>query len=125
MSRAYANTLLKAMLLGLLTFAIIGPLANLALWAFAERWYFPYKLPVTWGFRYWEVVFRPTGVAMQSLEGIAAPAEGLNSDIHADAAYRAHLIGVMAKRAVAAATNRGSTLSDIASAAASAIGLQS
>ena len=29
--------------------------------------------------------------------------ENLNSDIHADAAYRAHLIGVMAKRAVAAA----------------------
>ena len=28
---------------------------------------------------------------------------GLNSDIHADADYRAHLIGVMAKRAVAAA----------------------
>jgi carbon-monoxide dehydrogenase medium subunit len=29
--------------------------------------------------------------------------EGLNSDMHAEAAYRAHLIGVMAKRAVAAA----------------------
>ena len=28
---------------------------------------------------------------------------GLNTDIHADAAYRAHLIGVLAKRAVAAA----------------------
>src|SRR5260370_18504993 len=34
---------------------------------FAERWYYPFKLPVTWGLRYWEVVFRPTGVAMQSL----------------------------------------------------------
>ncbi len=58
---------IRAALLILLAFAIIGPIANLALWAFAERWYFPFKLPVTWGLRYWEVVFRPTGVAMQSL----------------------------------------------------------
>jgi carbon-monoxide dehydrogenase medium subunit len=38
-----------------------------------------------------------------SLAGIAVPAAGLMSDIHASADYRAHLIGVMAKRAVAAA----------------------
>jgi carbon-monoxide dehydrogenase medium subunit len=44
--------------------------------------------------------------AAKSLEGLTHPAEGLNSDIHADAAYRAHLIGVMARRAVAAATAR-------------------
>ena len=37
-----------------------------------------------------------------ALEGVAVPASGLNSDLHADADYRAHLIGVMAKRAVAA-----------------------
>lgn len=67
MTRALPGNILKALLLGLLAFAIIGPLANLALWSFAERWYFPFKLPVTWGLRYWEVVFRPTGVAMQSL----------------------------------------------------------
>jgi len=57
----------KAVLLALFAFLIIGPLANLVLWAFAERWYYPFKLPVTWGVRYWEVVFRPTGVAMASL----------------------------------------------------------
>src|SRR5207244_6882283 len=67
MTRALAGTLAKAVLLALLAFAIIGPLANLVLWSFAERWYFPFKLPVTWGVRYWEVVFRPTGVAMASL----------------------------------------------------------
>lgn len=39
----------------------------------------------------------------KSLEGMAASATGLNSDIHADAEYRAHLIGVMARRAVTAA----------------------
>lgn len=34
---------------------------------------------------------------------LKASPDGLNSDMHADAAYRAHLIGVMARRAVAAA----------------------
>jgi aerobic carbon-monoxide dehydrogenase medium subunit len=38
-----------------------------------------------------------------TLAGLSAPAGGLNSDLHADADYRAHLIGVMAKRAVEAA----------------------
>ena len=37
-----------------------------------------------------------------ALNSVAVPADGLNSDIHAGAEYRAHLIGVMAKRAVAA-----------------------
>jgi putative spermidine/putrescine transport system permease protein len=67
MIRVLAGTAVKAALLALFAFAIIGPLANLVLWSFAERWYFPFKLPVAWGLRYWEVVFRPTGVAMQSL----------------------------------------------------------
>lgn len=39
----------------------------------------------------------------KSLEGVATDAGALNSDIHASADYRAHLIGVMARRAVAAA----------------------
>jgi carbon-monoxide dehydrogenase medium subunit len=34
---------------------------------------------------------------------IKVPDDGLNSDIHASAEYRAHLVTVMAKRAVAAA----------------------
>jgi carbon-monoxide dehydrogenase medium subunit len=38
-----------------------------------------------------------------ALDGVSAPASRLNSDLHADADYRAHLIGVMARRAVAAA----------------------
>ena len=67
MTRTLFGNGLKVALVGLLAFVIIGPITNLALWSFAERWYFPYKLPVTWGMRYWEVVFRPTGAAMQSL----------------------------------------------------------
>jgi carbon-monoxide dehydrogenase medium subunit len=38
-----------------------------------------------------------------ALDGIEIKAEGLNSDIHASAEYRAHSFGVMAKRAVLAA----------------------
>jgi aerobic carbon-monoxide dehydrogenase medium subunit len=38
-----------------------------------------------------------------ALDGLEVPAEGLNADIHGSPEYRAHLIGVMAKRAVAAA----------------------
>jgi carbon-monoxide dehydrogenase medium subunit len=38
-----------------------------------------------------------------ALTSITIAADGLNSDIHASAEYRAHLVSVMAKRAVAAA----------------------
>ena len=41
--------------------------------------------------------------AAAALKGATVAATGLNTDIHADAAYRAHLIVVLARRAVAAA----------------------
>src|SRR5215207_2485850 len=37
-----------------------------------------------------------------AIKDIQIPADGLNSDIHASAEYRAHLVNVMARRAVAA-----------------------
>ena len=43
------------------------------------------------------------GWSAQALNGITTDAGLMMSDIHADAAYRAHLIGVMARRAVAKA----------------------
>jgi carbon-monoxide dehydrogenase medium subunit len=41
--------------------------------------------------------------APDAIAGIATPSDDLNSDIHASAEYRAHLIGVISKRAVAKA----------------------
>jgi len=41
-----------------------------------------------------------TGAAV---EGLSCPADGMIADLHGTAAYRAHLVGVMTKRAVAAA----------------------
>lgn len=44
-----------------------------------------------------------TRFAAKSLDGLSVSSDNINSDIHASADYRAHLIGVLAKRAVAAA----------------------
>jgi len=57
-------------------------------------------------------VFRAAGMetalaadfSPDAIAGVTVPADGLNADIHAGADYRAHLIGVMARRAVAACT---------------------
>jgi carbon-monoxide dehydrogenase medium subunit len=43
------------------------------------------------------------GFRAEALAGLAIPADNLNGDLHGSAAYRAHLVGVLARRAVAAA----------------------
>ncbi len=44
--------------------------------------------------------------APKSLEGMTIPADGMNSDIHGSAEYRAHLVAVLARRAVAEAIGK-------------------
>jgi carbon-monoxide dehydrogenase medium subunit len=44
--------------------------------------------------------------APKSLEGLTIPADGMNSDIHGSAEYRAHLVSVLARRAVAEAIGK-------------------
>jgi putative spermidine/putrescine transport system permease protein len=61
------RTVLRAIVLALFAFAIFGPLLNLLLWAFAERWYFPNKLPLEFGLTFWYRVFQPRGNALASL----------------------------------------------------------
>lgn len=57
----------RALGLGVLAFAVFGPMANLVLWAFAERWYFPHALPSQYGLTYWHRVFAPRADAWGSL----------------------------------------------------------
>ena len=63
----WGDTIARVVVIVLLAFAIFGPLANLVLWGFAERWYFPNKLPQEFGLTFWARVFSPRGGALGSL----------------------------------------------------------
>jgi ABC-type spermidine/putrescine transport system permease subunit II len=57
----------RGIIFGLMAFFIFGPLFNLLIWTVAEKWYFPYSLPLEYGFSSWARVFAPRGGAMESL----------------------------------------------------------
>ncbi len=65
--RAALAWVLRGASLGTIAFVIFGPILNLALWAVAVQWYFPYKLPLTYGLKYWYEVFKPRSDAIDSL----------------------------------------------------------
>jgi carbon-monoxide dehydrogenase medium subunit len=48
-----------------------------------------------------EAALKAKGFTSKALDGVTCSADGLNSDMHADAAYRAHLVMAMARQAVA------------------------
>lgn len=64
---AFLGILLSGLLIGVLAVAIFGPLLNMLIWTVTEAWYYPAKLPVRWGFAFWDKVFRPEAGAMRAL----------------------------------------------------------
>jgi ABC-type spermidine/putrescine transport system permease subunit II len=68
--------LARGLVLGLLAFAIFGPLTNMLFWTVAEKWYFPHKLPLEYGLSFWSRVFAPRGGAIESLTNSVAIACG-------------------------------------------------
>ncbi len=51
--RSLAALALRAGALALAAFAVVGPLASLAVWSLAERWTYPSAWPQRLGLRYW------------------------------------------------------------------------
>ena len=56
-----------------------------------------------WLYAVWQAPFVAQKFAPESVASIKVKPDGLNNDLHASPEYRAHLITVMAKRAVEAA----------------------
>lgn len=82
--------ILRASLLGFVAFVVFGPLLNLFIWAFAERWFFPNRLPTQWGFEFWERVFRPRAGAWEAMGnsvGIALATVALSMILAIPAGY--------------------------------------
>jgi aerobic carbon-monoxide dehydrogenase medium subunit len=57
-------------------------------------------------FRWTQAEEALTRFSPHAVEGLSMPAKGLNADIHASAEYRAHLVTVMTKRAIAKALGK-------------------
>jgi len=67
----------RALGLGGLAFLIFGPISNLLLWVFAEKWFYPHALPTDWGFGCRGRVFSPRGGAWEALARLPLPARAL------------------------------------------------
>ncbi len=90
LARRGAANLMPAVMIGLCAFVVFGPLTNLFLWAFAEKWFFPARYPTEFGFDFWERVFRPRAGAWTSLFNsvwIALATVGLSMALAVPAGY--------------------------------------
>ncbi|WP_291968356.1 ABC transporter permease subunit [Candidatus Symbiopectobacterium sp.] len=65
--RLILGWIVPALMLGVMIFLIFGPLANLLMWAMAEKWFYPHLLPTEWGFAFWRRVFSARSVAWEAL----------------------------------------------------------
>lgn len=97
------SSLGSGLALGLMAFIIFGPLLNLALWAFAEQWFYPHRLPTEWGFDFWARVFRPRAGAWTSLFNtvlVALSAVALSMTLAVPAGYALARLAMPGRHAI-------------------------
>ena len=59
--------MLRAVALGLMCIAVLGPFVPLLLWSFAFRWAFPDVLPAEWSLRAWRYIAAPESQVLPAL----------------------------------------------------------
>ena len=93
---------LRAVALGLMCIAVLGPFVPLLLWSFAFRWAFPDVLPAEWSLRAWRYIAAP--------ESQVLPALGNSLALGAAVTALATLVSVPAGRALGMHDFRGKRL---------------
>jgi putative spermidine/putrescine transport system permease protein len=73
----------------LLALVILGPMMNVFLWAFTERWRYPALLPTEWGLRFWPDTFARADIAQGFATSVwvSLVVTGLSAVICLPAAY--------------------------------------
>ena len=73
----------------LLALAVLGPMLNVFLWAFTQRWRYPALLPTEWGIRFWADTFARADIVQGFITSIYTSfmVTGLSALICLPAAY--------------------------------------
>jgi putative spermidine/putrescine transport system permease protein len=76
-------------LTAVLVVVILGPIATVFLWAFAESWFYPAVLPTAWGLRFWTMTLARADVwaSLSTSIELALVVTGLSALICLPAAY--------------------------------------